>query len=484
MPMITIFWPAHFRRASFLLVSSLFLLSLSAQATHIRAGEITARRIDPQSFTYEITLHGYADQSSAVLFGSNGTLDFGDGTILVINNQGTDIPRTLVSPDTWQYTFKVIHTYSSAGTYSVSFREFYRNDGTLNMDNPVQTPFYLETILVIDPFLGPNSTPTFKRPPIDRGILGLTYHHQPGAMETDGDSLAYRLIPSRQDRTYMVHNFRYPHRTFPLGDARNGSTETGETPYFRINPLSGDVVWDAPGTEGEYNFALLVEEWRKVEGEYYLIGSVTRDMQIIVETPEEIAGLQFPINGLSTAPAPGEAIQWQVSATAPTPSDSIVLEIWGDFADRSGASLSARQVRALGEANITITWTGEEDLGQHYQLIAKAYDPLSPQLARNRAAYVYQNLRGPLGISENRYTPLRIYPNPLQGNNCAIYLPEAAGKEVRLQLLDVRGRLVQQETVATVGQEIPFRLAHHAPGLYVLHLYVDGRRYRGKLVIQ
>jgi hypothetical protein len=393
--------------------------------------------------------------------------------------------RTRISPDTWLYELKVIHTYAASGTYSISFREFYRSDGTLNMDNAVQMPFYVETFLVLDPYLGFNSSPTFTRPPaIDQGIQGLTYHHQPGAVDADGDSLSYRLLPSRQDRTLPVANFRYPHLTFPAGDSRNGTTETGEASFFRVNPLSGDIVWDTPGTSGWYNFAFMVEEWRKVDGQYHRIGAVTRDMQIIVAPDVETPELQFPISDASLSPAPGETLEWVVSATALNPSDSLVLEIWGDFADRSGASLSARQVRTVGEASISIRWTGEEDRGQHYQLIAKAYNPQDPYAARIRAAYLYQDLSGPLGIAENIHSLLQVYPNPLKGTDFHLSLPEARGQALLIHIFDTQGRQVlQQNTLATEKQH-RLSLPQAKPGIYLIHVYLEGRMYRSKLIVQ
>ena len=38
-----------------------------------------------------------------------------------------------------------------------------------------------------------------------------------------------------------------------------------------------------PGIQGEYNVAFIVREWRRLDGEWFLQGYVTRDMQIIIE---------------------------------------------------------------------------------------------------------------------------------------------------------------------------------------------------------
>ena len=64
----------------------LFLIFLvagisEAWATHIRAGEITAERVSPQTLEYVITVVGYTDTRSTVIFGP-GTINFGDGRIV------------------------------------------------------------------------------------------------------------------------------------------------------------------------------------------------------------------------------------------------------------------------------------------------------------------------------------------------------------------------------------------------------------------
>ena len=54
-----------------------FALSFDSLATHIRAGEVIARRLS--ALTYEFTFFGYRDEDG-VLFGQ-GRFNFGDGEI-------------------------------------------------------------------------------------------------------------------------------------------------------------------------------------------------------------------------------------------------------------------------------------------------------------------------------------------------------------------------------------------------------------------
>ena len=59
----------------FISLALVYLFS-DVNATHIRAGEIIAKRISSTSLTYEFTIIGYTDTGSEVEFGG-GKFDFG-----------------------------------------------------------------------------------------------------------------------------------------------------------------------------------------------------------------------------------------------------------------------------------------------------------------------------------------------------------------------------------------------------------------------
>ena len=334
----------------------LFVNVAQSFATHIRAGEITARRIDPQRPTYEITVTGYADTDSPVLFGSNGVLDYGDGTVEAINNQGESgwIPRTRISDGTWKYELTRIHTYPGQKTYQISFRELYRNEGVLNMSNSVNMPFYIETVIVIDSYLGVNNTPVLLVPPVDKAAVGKVYIHNPGAYDVDGDSLSYRLVFCKQDEGIAVANYRFPHQTFSAGSPANGTSITGGPSTFTLDPVTGDLVWDSPGTKGEYNAAFLIEEWRMVDGEYYFLGYVTRDMQIIVEdTDNQPPVLEMPND---TCVVAGTELRGIIRANDPD-GDPVKIESFGGVY-RAGATYSPSDGRLQENlpASVEFVW--------------------------------------------------------------------------------------------------------------------------------
>lgn len=270
----------------FTLGLALVVGATQAWATHIRAGEISVRRLSCSNLEFLITFTGYEDTDSPIQLGP-GTLFFGDGTERVIDPPDIQIVDELVAPGVRMKQFGLLHTYQSAGTYVIRFQELNRNEGVLNMNNSVNTPFYVETVITIDPFLGCNNTPVFLVPPIDRGARGITFTHNPGAWDPDGDSLAFFLEVNKQDINTPVDNYQFPHLYDQGTFGSLAKTEAGNTPTtYSIDPFNGTLEWDAPYGEGEYNVAIKVEEYRKINGTYYLLGSVVRDMQIIVEVTD------------------------------------------------------------------------------------------------------------------------------------------------------------------------------------------------------
>ncbi len=262
-----------------------FLLMLTAshavEATHIRAGEITIRRNNCNNLTFEITFTGYRDTGSTINFG-DGFMDFGDGSdallisgdLFTSTDVGNGIERNVVT---------ITHTFPAQGLYTIGYRELNRNAGTLNIDNSVETPFYTESQIVIDAFIGCNQSPELLIPPVDEGCIQVAFFHNPGAFDPDGDSLSYEFTTPKQDRGVEVVNYK------PLDDASlyptgfETGSEDGDTATFTINSTTGDVKWDAPGAEGQYNIAFKIIEWRFRGSQWRQIGYVTRDMQILIE---------------------------------------------------------------------------------------------------------------------------------------------------------------------------------------------------------
>ena len=277
----------HLLRYFFLSLILIISISFSSYATHLRAGEITVERVSCNSLTFRITVTVFTNTiNTNVLFGGEDDwLDFGDGTSMLIPEQA-NIPRPDLGEGIATASYTITHTYSGNGSYLISYSEPNRNAGVVNMDGSVNTRFYIESLIIADPFLGCNNTPKLLVPPIDRACKGIAWFHNPGAYDPDGDSISYELvIPFRDNKTTVV-NYKDPSDPKFYSNFANANEAGTASPTFTINPVDGTLTWDAPGAIGEYNIAFIIQEWRKVNGVWLQGGFVRRDMQIIVDDCE------------------------------------------------------------------------------------------------------------------------------------------------------------------------------------------------------
>lgn len=229
------------------------------KATHQKAAEITFTYIS--GYTYKIKLVTYTFTESEA-DRPELPIAWGDGAHEVLQRDSESIVAEIQTKINIYYG---THTYAGPGQYYISIEDPNRNGGVVNMPNSINTPMYVETLLVISPFLsgGNNSPILLNRPIDDKACLGRMFMHNPGAYDADGDRLSYKLVECKTTNGEPIVGYTFP-----------AATDT-----FYVNETSGDLVWNAPIAQGEYNVALLVQEWRGQRQ----ISEITRDMQIVVQ---------------------------------------------------------------------------------------------------------------------------------------------------------------------------------------------------------
>lgn len=365
------------------------MLCKLAFATHQRAGEITYKWL--WGYTYEVTIITYtytlspADRPTL-------TLNWGDGTTDEIERtEKIDLPND-ISKNTYTYNGYGTggrHTYPGAGNFTLSVEDPNRNAGILNIPNSVNVPLYIETELIINPFLGNNSSPILLNPPLDNACVNEIFIHNPWAYDPDGDSLSYVI-----DTCKGAGGLDIP-----------GFTQPAASNYIDLDPVTGDLVWNTPIYNGEYNVAIRIEEWRKG----YKIGSVLRDMQITViacdNNPPQISTL------IDTCVLAGTLINIPVTAIDP---DMDVVTLTGNgtplLLDNSPAEFD-QPVYSTGSVSSDFIWQTECSHVRKlpYQMNFKAQDNSIPvnlvdfaSLQITVVAPAPQNLvANPVGININ-----------------------------------------------------------------------------------
>ncbi len=289
-------------RAIFLIVF-LLMVPYFLHATHNRAGEITYRHVS--GYTYEVTILTYTFTPSLANRDSL-EINWGDGS----PKEYLKIDQKVFLPNNVRYnTYTGMHTYPGPGTYLLSMVDPNRNAGIVNMQGSVNQAFYIESMLVINPFLGPNTSPTLLAPPIDNACVFYPFMHNPTAFDPDGDSLSYSLIVCKGANGQDIISFVWPPATNSLG----------------IDSVTGDFLWDSPTMNGEFNIAILIEEWR-----YGIrIGYVIRDMQIFVASCNNQPPVIADIN--DTCVIVGDTLIINVIATDPNNNQIVLSALGGPF---------------------------------------------------------------------------------------------------------------------------------------------------------
>jgi len=105
------------------------------KATHIRAGEIIAERVQtPQGLTYRFTVIGFTDNDSPIIF-AQGTIDFGDGSETVQLDELGDLITIDIGNMIDFNLVEFTHTFPAPGLYTITYMEANRNADILNMAN-------------------------------------------------------------------------------------------------------------------------------------------------------------------------------------------------------------------------------------------------------------------------------------------------------------------------------------------------------------
>ena len=336
----------------FFVVGLLLMLVLPVWATHQRAAEITYEWKGGNA--YEFTLTCYYTSSTAGVQRDSLMMDWGDGFM-------DYIPRVVyqnLGNDYYLSVYKTIHNYSTSGTYVVSMEDANRNYGVVNVPNSVSVPMYIETELVINPFLGYNNSIQLLNAPVDKGCVGKPFYHSPSAYDPDGDSLSYRLVPCKGTYGEDIPGYSFPQ----------------SSSLFDIDPVTGILRWENPVLQGEYNVAILIEEWRHG----VKIGSVIRDMQILVEACNNNLPL---INAISdTCVIAGSTLDFVITSSDPD-GNQVTLEASGGPLNVSVSPAVMTPPTDYG-LNPAFEFTWHTECGHirkmPYQLVIRAKDNSSP----------------------------------------------------------------------------------------------------------
>jgi hypothetical protein len=140
---------------------------------------------------------------------------------------------------------------------------------------------------------------------------------------------------------------------------------------FEIDPVSGNLLWETPVLQGEYNVAFIIEEWRHG----FKIGSVRRDMQIEIVACDHEPPVIVSID--DTCVMAGDTLQFEVMAYDPDETNVELTAFGGPF-EQSISPASIYPDPATGNDTVTTLFywetTCEHVRFEPYSTVFKAKD--------------------------------------------------------------------------------------------------------------
>ncbi len=299
-------------------------------ASHIRGGYISAKRI--QGYRYEFILTIFRDSNSPI-FDSINKL-YPDASISAELSSPVVSSFVIPEKETEVLNYRYEYTYNTPGVYTAYHYQLFRNLNILNMDFSSSTTFYVETKVIIDPFLAADQSPVITKAAVDIASLGSVYRYNPAAYDPDGDSLSYMLVPSKQFIPSQTSGFPANVPNYRDPAIRSGGLDSaGIIPAFlNLNAKTGDLTWNVPRLAGEFNTAIKIIQWRKLREnrpKRDSIGYVLLDIQIIVkDANNKPPVLRIPRDTCIVA---GQFLERTIQATDPNSGDFVRLSLFGEL---------------------------------------------------------------------------------------------------------------------------------------------------------
>ena len=261
-------------------VLAALLTSGNLFATHAQSADITYQCLGGNQYQIQVSFYrdcaGVAAPNTVAvnLFSATCNQNF-NITLNKIPGTGVDVTQVCSTintqcnggtyPGVQEYIYQAIVTLPAQCTdWVFSFSLCCRNNAINTINTPGSENIYVEAELNNLDFPC-NSSPSFSNPPVSYPCIGQTSCFNHGAIDIDGDSLYYSLLPPATSATTTVTYIAGYSATQPLISS----------PLISFNPNTGDICMTPTMLEVTV-LAVRVEEWRNG----VFVGSVIRDIQL------------------------------------------------------------------------------------------------------------------------------------------------------------------------------------------------------------
>ncbi len=305
----------------------------SAKATHLMGGDLTYACLGGNTYQFTLTLYrdcrgidlSTTNQRIVMFSNSCGIQEtnidltfqsFQEITPICPAQQGNSACNGGPVPGVEEYVFTATVTLpQQCNDWTFYYVRCCRNGAITNLQNPNDQRIYIEaTLNNLD--VSCNSSPVFTNKPVPFLCSGSPFLYNNGAIDPDGDSLAFMLIPPRnKDAGNPANDINFTSNyspTYPL--------TTAPANAFNFDQLSGQMDFTPNGLQ-QAVVTVLVKEYRNG----VLIGTVLRDIQLVVlncanqlpilDPPSNVAGAT--LNGNTFSVCAGNTLSFNLGGSDP-----------------------------------------------------------------------------------------------------------------------------------------------------------------------
>ena len=443
---------------SFLLFQTLIF------ATHNRAGEIQIEQLN--ATTIQATIITFTNVSSVTADRDSLNLCWGDGNCEWVIRNSVEV----MTNDYQKNIYQTSHSYSIADKYTISLTDPNRNGGILNVNFPEsdRVAFHIETQFSM--FENENNhAPVLLLPPVDIAFTNQLFFHNPNAFDSDGDSLSFELITPMSELGKEVPNYQLPDKISPSADNN-----------ISIDSETGQIIWNTPKQEGEYNIAIKIKEFR----DGVQIGTMIRDMQILVIKMDDLPPTIELIEDNNTE----AGFEIKTDITANHSSQKIkITATGGPFEVESNpATFTAPSEFQSGPITATFNWNTNEThiREQPYQVVFKVENDIlgsSGSVVLKVLTIDVQDKTTPTYTLQDALS-LTYFPNPAK-HFINLDFRQIPSSDLELNLFNVNGQLIQSEIIGAGSKNHQINLSNVPTGIYFLELSNGKEKFSKRIKI-
>jgi hypothetical protein len=322
---------SNLRRSLATVVFSLLLAFgvQQAKGSHIAGSDLTYQSLGNGSYLVTYTMYrdcdGITAPTTAFLNVASSSCNIASQSVQMtqVPNTGQEITPTCsttvstcnggTSPGIQQYTYTALISMNTpCPDWHMWVDDCCRNSGITTLQNSASEGLYIEAYL--NNTLSQNSSPVFNNIPIVFFCIGQTNYFNHGAVDADGDSLAFYFIaPRNSENDPVVYATNY-----------SIAAPVTSSPAVTIDGATGDVA--VTPTQSEVGLmSVMVEEYRNGE----LIGRVMRDIQVYTVACSNTLPALSGVNGTTTmttsACVGGQPLCFNINSSDNNSNDSLWL---------------------------------------------------------------------------------------------------------------------------------------------------------------